>query len=162
MKSHRQPKPFEPGMEQAASELVMRVFNIFEAPDYPAEGIAEFTNWARSDSILERFLSGRTFGFCCYDDNRMIGFIEVRDGSHISLLFVEPDEHRRGIARSLYQAALLHAAALNSSLRVVTVNSSPYAVGFYAQQGFAASGPEQMMNGIRFIPMTLEILNVTD
>ena len=34
-----------------------------------------------------------------------------------------------------------------------TVNSAPYAVDIYRHLGFAETGPEQTINGIRFTPM---------
>jgi len=36
----------------------------------------------------------------------------------------------------------------------ITVNSSPYAVKIYEKLGFVPDGNEQMVDGIRFTPMT--------
>ena len=37
--------------------------------------------------------------------------------------------------------------------KAFTVHSSPYAVEVYRHLGFAATGPEQTVNGLRFTPM---------
>ena len=43
--------------------------------------------------------------------------------------------------------------AQNPKIRAVTVNASPYAVGFYEKSGFVPLDKEQKANGIRFTPM---------
>ena len=43
--------------------------------------------------------------------------------------------------------------AQNPKIRAVTVNASPYAVGFYEKNGFVALNKEQKADGIRFTPM---------
>jgi hypothetical protein len=42
-------------------------------------------------------------------------------------------------------------------LAQVSVNSSPNAVPIYERLGFASWSPEQTVNGIRFVPMLLEL-----
>ena len=45
----------------------------------------------------------------------------------------------------------------NSSLKNITVNSSPYAVEFYHKKGFKDIDKEQTVNGIISTPMRLKI-----
>ncbi len=42
-------------------------------------------------------------------------------------------------------------------VRELTVNASPNAVLAYERLGFTPAGPEQTVNGIRFIPMALAL-----
>ena len=86
-------------------------------------------------------------------ENRVItGLIEVRSYSHISLLFVKKEYHRKGIAGELLKSALEKCRQEKSYLRFLGVNSSPYAVHIYEKLGFVKTGPEQTINGIRFTP----------
>ena len=39
----------------------------------------------------------------------------------------------------------------------ITVNSAPFAIGFYHKIGFKDTGKEQTVDGIRFLPMQLSI-----
>ena len=56
--------------------------------------------------------------------------------------------HRWGIGRRLFEAMKQDYAR-----KAFTVHSSPYAVEVYRHLGFAATGPEQTVNGLRFTPM---------
>ncbi|MDN5360294.1 MAG: hypothetical protein PWQ84_1357, partial [Thermotogaceae bacterium] len=45
----------------------------------------------------------------------------------------------------------------SSDKATLTVNSSPYAVGFYHKMGFKDTDNELEKDGIRFVPMELSI-----
>ena len=85
-----------------------------------------------------------------------MGVIALREGQHISLLFVRDKFHRLGIAGNLVRMAVSQVEMEEPKVRAVTVNSSPYAVGFYEKMGFRALGPEQKADGIRFTSMRLD------
>jgi len=68
------------------------------------------------------------------------------------LLFVSGKHHRRGIAGRLLKIMIEWYKP-----PVITVNSSPYAVEAYRRLGFTETGPEQLVSGIRFTPMTREL-----
>ena len=93
----------------------------------------------------------------CYLNNYLVGVIALRTGQHISLLFVRDKFHHLGVARKLINVAVDAVAMENPQIRAVTVNSSPYAVGFYKKLGFVPLGPEQRADGIRFTAMRLVI-----
>lgn len=90
-----------------------------------------------------------------FDGRRIVGVIAIRGFSHISLLFVDPVFHRKGIARMLFEKATAYAA--NRDCHKITVNSSPYAVSFYENLGFTAIAPEQEIQGIRSTPMVCSL-----
>ncbi|MCL5108645.1 MAG: GNAT family N-acetyltransferase [Chloroflexi bacterium] len=89
--------------------------------------------------------------------DQVVGAVEVRENRHISLLFVEGRLQRRGIARSLLKAAVGICLMAAPGVRELTVNASPNAVLAYERLGFTPAGPEQTVNGIRFIPMALAL-----
>jgi carboxylesterase len=134
-----------------ALALVWEVFSEFEAPEYSAEGIEEFRNFVDFASISEKVASGELLFRGCYEGGELAGIIATRGHRHICLLFVRKQYHRRGIGRRLFMSA--EADARDNGIVRMTVNSSPYAAGFYHRLGFADKAEEQTLNGIRFTPM---------
>lgn len=134
-----------------ALALVWRTFLEFEAPDYSEEGIQEFKEFIAPTNIREKIAEDNLIFWGFYEADDLAGMIAVRDNSHISLLFVAKEHHRKGIARKLYTTVIDH--CLNTGCNTVTVNSSPYAVTAYQRLGFTVLDQEQSINGIRFIPM---------
>ena len=124
--------------------LVWRVFQEYEAPDYTIEGTEEFYKSIHDDDYLADLC-----WYGAFAQDELIGIIATRnEGTHIALFFVEGKYHRRGIGKRLYQAAQ---AANNSD--IMTVNSSPYAVPVYHKLEFKDTDAEQVVNGVRFMPM---------
>lgn len=97
--------------------------------------------------------TGRNEILGCYLNQYLIGVIALRTGQHISLLFVRGKFHHLGVATQLVKIVENEVLAQNPKIRAVTVNASPYAVGFYEKSGFVPLDKEQKANGIRFTPM---------
>lgn len=134
-----------------ALALVRDVFMAFEAPDYTPEGVEEFMRYIEAKNIRNLMQSGELQLWCCHAQGKIVGVSACR-GWHISLLFVAGAHHRRGIARQLLEAMLAHCRSLGPG-GTFTVNASPYGLAAYRRLGFVATGHEQTVNGIRFIPM---------
>ena len=79
------------------------------------------------------------------------------DGRHVSMLFIRADGQRSGIGRGFLHIAIKTCRERSDACGVITVNSSPNAVAAYERLGFAATGNERCVHGIRFIPMQLPI-----
>lgn len=135
-----------------ALDLVWKVFLEFEAPEYSDEGIQEFKNFIALNSIKNKITNKEFYLWGCFDGDKIIGVLATRQPCHISLLFVDKEHHRQGIAKALYKTALKHYQN-NSNYVDITVNSSPYALEAYRKLGFVGTDTEQTVNGIRFIPM---------
>ncbi len=144
----------KPDLPEALS-LIYEVFDEFESPDYPPEGVAEFRSSVNLDSIREKMEEGMLTMKGCHDDNTLTGVIAVRNTNHITLLFVRKEYHRRGIARQLFEAVVEDIKSAGCT--EITVNSSPYAVEAYHHLGFVDTDMEQEVNGIRFTPMVKKI-----
>ena len=130
---------------KAALELAMRVFMIFEAPEYPKEGIESFKAFLSSKEYIEKL----TF-FGAFDNDRLIGIISTRLlGSHIALFFVDKEYQGQGVGRLLFNKVIEECC-----MERLTVNSSPYAAEIYRHFGFNDDMSEQITGGIRYIPMT--------
>lgn len=135
-----------------ALAVVWQVFTQFEAPEYSIEGVQEFKEYVAFDAMQQRIKAKELKLWSYHQDEKIVGVIGVRLPAHISLLFVESAYHRQGIARKLYQTAL---STIGEP--AVTVNSSPYALSVYQRLGFEETSEEQVVNGIRFIPMKYSV-----
>jgi|LSQX01.2.fsa_nt_gb GNAT superfamily N-acetyltransferase len=137
-----------PDEAPAVCKLVEQVFNQFVAPTYVPEGVREFLKYVDPEKLIRRSEDNHSV-VVAEAHGRIVGMLEMRNGDHVSLLFVEPSEQKRGIAHGLMQRVI----ALHNCQRI-TVHSSPNAEPIYARLGFTADGPEQTTHGIRFVPMT--------
>lgn len=89
-------------------------------------------------------------------EGTMLGFIALRDVSHVFHLFVAQSHQRTGVARRLWHEA--RALALQTSaLRQFTVNSSLRAVATYRAFGFEPAGEVVSVHGISFMPMRYQV-----
>jgi GNAT superfamily N-acetyltransferase len=81
------------------------------------------------------------------------GMVEIRRHCHVSLLFVAPGFQGKGVGGLLLEKAVELCRKKDTQLREMTVNSSPNALRAYERMGFAPTGGEQVICGVRFIPM---------
>lgn len=127
-----------------AKNLVWKNFLIYEAPEYSEEGIQTFESCINDINFFNQLdFTG------AYIEDKLVGCIATRNGgSHIALFFVDGEYHKKGIGRKLFQ----HVVEVGSSPKI-TVNSSPYAKEVYHKLGFKDLGREEVVDGMRFIPM---------
>ena len=144
---------FKPGDEKEVSDLVIRVYEQFIAPDFSEKGRKTFLDYATPDVILERFKAGNII-LCRKEEGRIVGMIEVRENSHISLFFIDPDYHNRGIGRQLLDEVI---SRLRGKTDFLTVHSSIYAEKIYEKFGFFRIGELEETDGILHIPMKLNL-----
>jgi ribosomal protein S18 acetylase RimI-like enzyme len=146
----------KPGEESEVFDLVFRTFTEFIAPHYSRAGILEFMKYIRPGYLLERLQKDHLV-LLATAQRKIIGIIEVRGNSHISLLFVDKQFQRRGVARELLRRTLRICVKEKPDLSKISVNASPNSVRIYQRLGFRPAGSEQVKRGIRFTPMTLEL-----
>ena len=142
-----------PGDEEAVAGLVMRSFRTFVGHEYADEGREEFTRYAAASALRARAEGGRHVVLVAVAGDGVAGMIEVRDGSHVSLLFVDARLHRRGVARTLLAAAVARLARSGEAPSEMSVNASRFSIPVYRRLGFEIVGPEQTVDGITFTPM---------
>lgn len=137
---------------EAVMGIVWRTFLKFEAPDYSKEGIKSFQDFI-TDPVLHRmFILGEYQIFVAVCKGKILGMISLRDRTHISLLFVDKQYHKQGIGRELVDY-LKHYMQTELYEGKITVNASPYGLGFYHKLGFYDTDMEQVRQGVRFTPM---------
>jgi predicted N-acetyltransferase YhbS len=147
-------RPMRPGEEAAVIALVKRVFDETVAPHHSKAGVRQFYTYAAPEPLTARSQSDHVV-LVAVQGGTLVGMIEMRRAEHVAMLFVEPQG--RGIGRRLLRTALAVSVSRNPGLERVTVHSSPNAVPAYERLGFRAMDQERELNGIRFIPMALEI-----
>ncbi|WP_050184326.1 GNAT family N-acetyltransferase [Domibacillus robiginosus] len=136
-----------------ALDLAWNVFLEFDGPDYSKEGIEEFKKFLSYPSMKEKFEKGEIVFWGCKVNSVLTGVIATRGISHICMLFVIKEFHRKGIATRLFEAVKENCKN-KSNIIEITVNSSPYALEAYRRLGFIDTDHEQIVDGIRFIPMS--------
>lgn len=141
------------------AEAIARIIATFqrELTDDP-DGIGAEAYLARVSVEAERgYLESARYAFTIAErGGTMVGFIALRDVSHIFHLFVDRQHQGTGVARLLWEharAQVLTAAKPGQ----FTVNSSLRAVGVYRTFGFEPTGDAVSAHGISFVPMRLVI-----
>lgn len=135
-----------------AMSLAWRTFLRFEADDYSPEGVRNFENFVTDSTLYRMFVVGSYQLFVALDGKKIVGMLTLRDGTHISLLFVDEKYHRKGIGRALIQYLSNYLLTELQASRV-TVNSSPYGIEFYHRLGFHDLRPQEKRDGIIYTPM---------
>jgi len=168
-------RPLLAGDAPEAAALIHRTFSAFVAESYRPRGVREFLRRNSPPGLLARLHEGQLVlvaeaeegggdqagspkgAGAAADSTSLVGVAAVRNGNHVSLLFVEPEQHGRGIGRSLFHEARLRIRAALPDIDGVTLNSSDYALEFYRKLGFEATGAAFYRKGMRMTPMRLEL-----
>jgi len=139
-------------------DLIWRVFSEFEAPEYSEEGVAEFKAFIEPAFMKNKMRHDGFRLWGAYEDKKLIGVIAIKPPLHITLLFVDKDYHRQGIARRLFQTVIKNRKVVGDN-KIMTVHSSRYAIEVYSHLGFRKIGDEQIVNGLRFTPMEYSLIS---
>ena len=146
-------QPLGTKREPEAEKLVLSVFDALVAPCFTEQGCKTFHDFVRGFAFSRR--PQERFTLAALRQGKVVGIIEVLEGSHVALFFVSPELQGQGIGGSLMKMAVEQCRKDNRGLTALTVNSSPNAVRAYERMGFAATSTEQEKDGIRFVPMTM-------
>lgn len=127
-----------------AITLSLSVFTECGTSDFDIQGLETFKRFIYNKELMNELTI-----FGAFDDDRLIGIIGIKNnGAHISLFFIHPKFHCRGIGRELFNAAYANPKGIE-----ITVNSSSYAVKFYESLGFSKISEEQETDGLKYTPM---------
>ena len=139
---------------KSAIDLVNDVFSEFVAVDYSEQGKNTFASYLKDkfQEISTDLKSEHKKMWAYYQADEILGVIAVENISHICLMFVDKEHHKKGIAKQMLHV-VLEESKRNNNITQITVNSSPYAVKVYERLGFIKTGEQQEKDGIIFIPM---------
>lgn len=128
----------------AALALSLDVFTECGKKDFDEEGLETFKSFIYNKDLVNEL----TF-YGAFDGASLIGVIATKNGGkHISLFFIKPSYHGKGIGKQLFKTAIL-----NKPVSEMTVNSSSYAIPIYKKFGFEPVCEEQETHGMRYTPM---------
>jgi len=152
----------ESGEEAQVCKLVERVFTQSEASEFSQPGISRFLSYANPVRMAERVAQDLCFVLVSAAADKPVGMVEVRNYSHIALLYVDDEHQRHGLASQLLDRAISMCREKNPGLRRITVNASPIGLPVYARWGFHPIGDELEMDGVRFTQMALDFHDIVD
>ncbi len=144
-------RPGSPADAEAIAELIGS-FTSQLTDDPSGAGAEQFVASVSLRAERGYLASARYRYLLACSDSQLLGFVAIRDGSHIFHLFVERSHQRQGIARRLWERALQDLCVPDSD-GGFTVNSSLSAVAVYEAFGFVPAGSIQSEHGISFLPM---------
>ena len=116
-----------------ALDLAWRMFAKYDAPDYGEEH-TERMRVAIEDRLKDLSIYGERLMVVAIVDDRVVGMLETYGTNRISLLFVDSEYQRKGIA-----TALMNKIAEELKCRgydKIVLNASPYGLTFYKNYGF--------------------------
>lgn len=143
----------------AVAHLAAHVFSATVAPYFEARGVAEFLQYLAPHEMVKR-LHHEHEVWVAEQAGQIIGMIEVRDGNHVTLFFVDQSHQGQGVGRQLLTAVIQACQARNPALTALSLHATPNAVAIYQRLGFTPTAPEQSERGMRFVPMTLHLATV--
>ena len=124
-----------------------------ELTDDPSGAGAEhYLDSVTAEAERNYLLSDRYTYTLAIDEGRVVGFVALRDGSHVFHLFVSKTRHGCGLARRLWNLACTPQGS-TSTPSMYTVNSSLNAVPVYKAFGFIPAAGVTHVHGISFLPM---------
>lgn len=135
----------------AVSAVCMASFSYSVADTVSAEGRETFAKIAAREALLKRMQDAHLL-LVAESDGKVNGVIELRDGHHIVMLFVQPEQQQKGIGRKLLATAL---AEVNS--KAVTVRASLPSVPVYQKYGFQLTGEIAEFAGLVYQPMVIDL-----
>jgi GNAT superfamily N-acetyltransferase len=143
---------------ETVSAVCIDAFMVSVAPTLEGEGIATFHNIASIKS-LDRRMEEDNVMLVYEEAGDIVGFIELKEGRHIAMLFVSPRFQKKGIGESLVSEISIYARN-----DVVTVNASLTSVSAYLSFGFQLAGEISELKGLTYQPMEIKInkANVSD
>jgi N-acetylglutamate synthase-like GNAT family acetyltransferase len=130
----------------AVSGLITSLSRRFIIPQCTKEGARKLLAASSTESIKENMRKGFRY-HVAEGEGRVVGVVGMEDNRHVYHLFVDTSVQKRGLGRRLFQVAREAALAAGGSGEF-TVNSSNYAVGFYARLGFRRRWGPLMKNGV--------------
>ena len=131
------------------SQISLRAFMQSVADTVKPEGVETFTSLAKPEAYRSRMENGNVI-LSAKEGDQVLGVIELKEGKHLAMLFVDPEYQGRGIGRSLLQALIAHIKG-----DTMTVKASLPSVPFYQSNGFKLDGEIGEIAGLIYQPLVL-------
>jgi len=109
-----------------------------------------FLSTLTESAFSERIKNSEYSNFAYEENDKVLGYISIKNNQHLYHLFVAENHHKKGIARKLWDHVTQHCQS-----KIYTLRSSLYAVPIYRKFGFIESNIIQNKDGISFQEMEL-------
>jgi GNAT superfamily N-acetyltransferase len=150
-------RPGNPGDANAVASLMASFQPILTLE--PSGAGAEQYLASVSEEAERQYLESPRYAYLVAElEGQMVGFVAMRDQTHLFHLFVAAAHQRTGIARALWEQAR-QISLRAGPVAEFTVNSSLNAVSVYRSFGFVPNGAIMQEHGIAFLPMRLTLQN---
>ncbi len=137
-------------------DLVKRVYDEFVSGDYSEKGNQTFYSYIQKNEIQKRINEGQ-WAYTYKINGEIVGVLEIRNKNHISLFFVDKQNHGQKIGRKLFDHYLGELKKEETLYDFIEVNSSPFAKGIYEKLGFNCCTDLEERDGIKFYYMKREL-----
>jgi GNAT superfamily N-acetyltransferase len=144
----------EPADVEPAARLLCELASEFIVGEFGPPAQRRFLVENNAEAI-RGFIANRFRYHVAEIDGELIGFVGVRERSHLYHLFVSKRWQGRGIGRQLWELAKSDCLA-SGHRGPFTVNSSSHAMPIYERWGFKRDGSARTSNGITYNPMKWE------
>lgn len=145
-------RPYRSGDEWEIIRIAECCFEQSIRPFYTEEGRLLFAGYILPPEILNRIREGAVVLVADAGES-LAGVLEIREGKHLSMLFVDPEFQGCGIARQLLERAAKFLLKIAPDEKELRVFAAPGAVAAYRALGFTETGNETFESGIRYLPM---------
>ena len=139
-----------------ALDLAWCMFVMYDSLDYGIEH-TERMRVAIEDRLKDLSIYTQRLMVVAVVDGKVVGMLETYGTNRISLLFVDSEYQRKGIA-----TAMMRKIASELKMRgydKIVLNSSPYGLSFYEHFGFAVQEEEKNPDTPWKIPMSYNLCN---
>jgi GNAT superfamily N-acetyltransferase len=138
------------------SKFIQDIFEDSISGLYDSLGREVFLDYIQPEKLKERFQETQRFlQILVVREGEIVGWMEVRDKFHISMLFVKKNLQKHGIGRKLVK--VVEENAILNGNQSITLNSSPNSIGAYVSMGFVQQSNLCMINGVKFYEMKKEL-----
>ena len=124
----------------SALDLAWRMFVKFDSPDYGVEH-TERMREAIEDRLNDLSIYTQRLLVVALADGKVVGMIETYGTNRISLLFVDSEYQRKGIATALMSK--IASELKKRGYDKIVLNSSPHGLAFYECFGFTVVEEEK-------------------
>lgn len=124
----------------AALDLAWRMFVKYDSSDYGTEH-TERMREAIDDRLKDLSIYTQRLLLVALVDGKVVGMIETYGTNRVSLLFVDSEYHRKGIATALMSK--IAGELKTRGYDKIVLNSSPHGLPFYKRFGFTVVEDEK-------------------
>lgn len=128
-------RPYLPADAPALAALFRASIAALTGDDYDEEQQEAWSAAADDEDAFAARLAG-LLTLVALRAGAPVGFVALKDNTHIDLLYVAPDAAGTGVAKALCDAA--ETLARGRGARALTVDASDTALGFFQKRGYVA------------------------